>query len=161
MVTFHWRWVYVPYYYNEIFLCMHAHQMFVYWSKVLTDQPGSCQFFRKYKIIVNNLKRATIKQVIILLSKLLKFIFRKSHFVTFLLKTLNVPCRNTRLQYPVYWTFNITRSSIGFEWKKKCCFVSPWLLFVLRFIRGTFSMNGLGVSLPTSISSISIQCMVA
>ena len=65
----------------------------IYWSKVLTDQPGSCQFFRKYKI-VKNLKRATIKQVIILLSKLLKFSFRKSHYVTFLLKTLNVPCRD-------------------------------------------------------------------
>ena len=46
--------------------------------KVLTDQPGRCHFFRKYKI-VKSLKRITIKQVIIHLSKLLKFIFRKSH----------------------------------------------------------------------------------
>ena len=54
---------------------------FIYWSKVLTNQPGWYRFFRKHKI-VNNLKRATIKQVIIHLSKLLKFIFRKNHYVT-------------------------------------------------------------------------------
>ena len=54
----------------------------IYWSKVLTNQPGRCQFFRKYEI-VKNLRRATIKQDIIHLSKLLKFIFRKSHYVTF------------------------------------------------------------------------------
>ena len=40
-----------------------------------------------------------MKLVIIQLSKLLKLIFRKSHYVTFLLKTLNVPYRNTRLQF--------------------------------------------------------------
>ena len=40
-----------------------------------------------------------MKLVIIQLSKLLKLIFRKSHYVTFLLKTLNVPYRITRLQF--------------------------------------------------------------
>ena len=53
---------------------------------VLTDQPGLCQFFRKHKIVKNLNLTATIKQVIIHLSKLLKFIFRKSHYVTFLVK---------------------------------------------------------------------------
>ena len=94
----------------------------IYWSKVLTDQPGRCQFFRKYKI-VKNLKRATIKQVIIQLSKLLKFIFRKSHYVTFLHKTLNVPYRNTRLQfYHCYLSsvLDIQNHTFfhRFEWKK-------------------------------------------
>ena len=54
----------------------------LYWSKVRTDQTEWYRFFRKHKI-VNNLKRVTIKQVIIHLSKLLKFIFRKRHYVTF------------------------------------------------------------------------------
>ena len=77
---------------------LHLSRSYIYWSKVLTGQPERCQFFRKYKI-VKNLKTATIKQVIIHLSKLSKFIFRKSHYVTFLLKTLNVPYQNTRLQF--------------------------------------------------------------
>ena len=47
------------------------HSDLLYWSKVLTDQPGRHRFFWKHKI-VNNLKRATIKQVIIHLLKLLK-----------------------------------------------------------------------------------------
>ena len=65
-----------------------------------------------------------MKQVIIHLSKLLKFVFRKSHYVTFLLKTLNIypteirAFNFTTVNYPVYWTFKITLSSIGFEWGK-------------------------------------------
>ena len=74
----------------------------IYWSKALPDQPGWCRFFRKYSI-VQNLKRATIKQVIIHLSKLLKFIFRKSHYVTFLANNWKVPCQNTRLQFDHCW----------------------------------------------------------
>ena len=52
----------------NIYLSLHTH---IYWSKVTTDQQGLCRFFRKNKI-VKNLKTATIKQVIIHLSNLLK-----------------------------------------------------------------------------------------
>ena len=94
----------------------------IYWSKVLTDQQGSCRFFRKHKI-VKNLKTATIKQVIIHLSNLLKRFFRKSHYVFFLVKNGKYPTpirafNFTTVDYPVYWTFKITLSSTGFEWKK-------------------------------------------
>ena len=60
---------------------MMINRLHVHWSKVLNNQLGWC-FFRKHKI-VKNLKRATIKQVIIHLSKSRKFIFRKSLYVTF------------------------------------------------------------------------------
>ena len=46
-----------------------------------------------------------------------------------------------------------------FEWKK-VLFVSLRVLFVQRFISETFFNKGYGVLLPTSVSSISIQCMV-
>ena len=135
----------------------------IYWSKCLTDQPGWYRFFRNHKI-VNNLKRATIKQFIIHLSKLLKFIFRKSHYVTFLGKKWNVPYQNTRLQFYHCWLFRvlefkITLSTIGFQCKK-CWFFSLWVLFALRFISETFFIKWYGVWLPTSVNSISIQCMV-
>ena len=33
----------------------------------------------------------------------------------------HIPALNfITVDYPVYWTFKITLSSIGFEWKKKC-----------------------------------------
>ena len=94
----------------------------VYWSKVLTDQQGLCRYFWKHKI-VKNLKTATTKQVIIHLSNLLKCFFRKSHYVIFLVKNGKYPTQIrtfnfTTVDYPVYWTFKITLSSIGFEWKK-------------------------------------------
>ena len=136
----------------------------LYWSKVLTDQ-SEYRFIRKHKI-VNNPKRATIKQVIIHLSKLLKFIFRKSHCVTFFLsKNWTYPIKIrafnfTTVDYPVYWTFKITLSSIGFEWKKKCWLFSLRVLSALRFISETFFIKGYGVWLPTSVNSISIQFMV-
>ena len=94
----------------------------IYWSKFLTDQPGLCRFFRKHKILKHP-KIATIKQVIIHLSKLLKSIFRKSQYITFLVKKWKVPYQNTRFKlttvdYSVYWKFKIILSSIGFEWEK-------------------------------------------
>ena len=94
----------------------------IYWSKVLTDQQGLCRVFRKHKI-VNNLKTATIKQVIIHLTNLLKCFFQKSHYVIFWSKNGKYPTQIrafyfTIVDYPVYWTFKITLSSIGFEWKK-------------------------------------------
>ena len=110
---------------------------------VQTDQPGRCQFFRKYEI-VKNLKKATIKLVIIHLSNLLKLYFRKSHYVTFLFKTLNVPYWNTHLQFDHCWLSRVLDTqnhtfSIGFEWK--CWFVNLWLLTVLRFILRILSIN--------------------
>ena len=147
----------------------------------------------------------TIKQVVIHLSKLLKLIFRKSNYVTVFLKTLNVPYRNTRLQFYQNRTeqnrnfiqlklrprtggvraHNTNRQiatknylqeihnknclqelrikpsgcklpllivpCIGhsqshlchwFWMEKKCWFNRLWLLFVLRFIFRTLSMNG-------------------
>ena len=62
--------------------CVYIWRKQIYWSKVLTDEQGLCRFFRKHKI-VKNLKTATIKQVIIYLSNLLKCFFRKSHYVFF------------------------------------------------------------------------------
>ena len=99
----------------------------IYWSKVLTDQPGLCRFFRKHKIVKKkkkkNLKTERVKQVIIHLSKLLKFIFRKSHNVNFWSENGKYPTKIrafnfTTDDYPVYWTFKFTLYSIGFEWKK-------------------------------------------
>ena len=43
---------------------------------------------------------------------------------------------------------------------KKCWFVSLWVLFVLQFISDYVFIKGEGVSLPTSVGSISIQCIV-
>ena len=49
----------------------------------------------------------------------------------------------TTVDYPVYWTFKITLSSIGFDWKKSVdllvvdLLVSEFL-FVLRFISDVF-----------------------
>ena len=53
----------------------------IYWPKVLTDQSGWSRFFRKLEIL-RKLKRTNLKQAIIHLSKLLKFIKKKSlcHF---------------------------------------------------------------------------------
>ena len=59
---------------------------------------------RKMSIFQKNLKRATIKHIIIHLSKLLKSVFRKSRYVFKKKKKkkkkniLNVPYRDTRLQ---------------------------------------------------------------
>ena len=78
----------------------------LYWSNVLTDQPRWYRFFRKHKI-VNNLKRATIKQVIIHLSKLLKTNFRKSHYVTFWVQKMERTLPNTRLQFYDCWLFRL------------------------------------------------------
>ena len=74
----------------------------IYWSKVLTGHQGLCRVFRKHKI-VNNLKTATIKQVIIHLSNLLKCFFRKGHYVIFLVKKWKVSYPNTRLQFHNCW----------------------------------------------------------
>ena len=70
------------------------------------------------------MKTATIKQVIIYLSKVLKFIFRKkNHFVVSLVKKWKVPTKIrafnfTTVDHPVYWTFKVTLSSIRFERKE-------------------------------------------
>ena len=42
---------------------------------------------------------------------------------------------------------------------KRCWFVSVFFFFLLRFISDNVFIKGEGVSLPTSVSSISIQCM--
>ena len=92
----------------------------IYWSKVLTDQQGLCRFFRKHKI-VKNLKTATIKHVIIHLSNLTKCFFRKKSLCNFLVKKngkypTQIRAFNfTTVDYPVYWTFNITLSPISFD----------------------------------------------
>ena len=60
----------------------------------------------------------------------------------------------------MYWTFKLTLSSIGFEWKKVLNFlVSEFLLHCDLSVR-LFSIKRYGVWLPTSVNSISIQCMV-
>ena len=69
----------------------------LYWPKVLTVQSGWSRFFRKHELW-RKLKRTNYKQVIIHLSKLLKFIFRKSHYVTFLASDWKVP-----YQYSCLW----------------------------------------------------------
>ena len=70
----------------------------IYWPKVLTDQSGWTRFFRRLEIL-RKLKRTNLKQVIIHLSKLLKFIFEKSHYVTFFASDWKVPYQNMRLQF--------------------------------------------------------------
>ena len=74
----------------------------IYWSKVLTDQQGLCRVFRKHKI-ANNLKTATIKQVIIHLSNLLKYFFQKTSLCNFFGQKWKVPYPNTRLQFHNCW----------------------------------------------------------
>ena len=67
--------------------------------------------------ILRKLKRTYLKQVDIHLSKLLKFIFRQSRYVTFLASdTLPkyAPSVLSAIRYPVYWTFIIILSSIVF-----------------------------------------------
>ena len=120
-------------------------KMQLYWSKVLTDQPGLCRFFRKHKI-VKDLKTATLKQVFIYLSKLLKFIFRKSHYVTFSVKKKK---ESTQPKYaPSISQLLITcilcighSNHTFFHWfwmEKKGWFASLWGLFVLQFISDIF-----------------------
>ena len=65
--------------------------------------------------------------MIIHLSKLLKFSFRKSHYVTFLVKKWNIPYQNTpfpftTVDYLVYWRLKITLPL--FFNGKKCWFFS-------------------------------------
>ena len=103
--------------------------VFLYWSKILTDQPGWYRFFRKHKM-AKNLKRVTIKQVIIHLSKLLKFIFRKIHDVTFLVKKWTVPYQNTHLQFYHCWLSRVLdiQNHTFFHWfwmEKSVDFYAP------------------------------------
>ena len=72
--------------------------------------------------MVKNLKTATIKQVIIHLSILLKKISEKVIMQFFWSKNGKYPTQIrafnfTTVDYLVYWTLKITLSSIGFEWK--------------------------------------------
>ena len=79
----------------------------MYWPKVQTDQSGWSRFFRKLEIF-RKWKRTNLKQMIIHLSKLLKFIFRKSHYVSFLGQRLEgtllkyVLSILSAIDYPVY-----------------------------------------------------------
>ena len=97
--------------------------LIIYWSKVLTDEQGLCRFSRKHKI-VKNLKTATIKQVIYSSFKFTKKLFSERVIMYFFWSkngkyTTQIRAFNfTTADYPVYWTFKITLSSIGFEWKK-------------------------------------------
>ena len=111
--------------------------IYIYWSKVLTDQQGLCRFFRKHKT-VKNLKTATIKQLIIHLSNFLKCVYRKIHYVIFLSKNEKYPTQIrafnfTTVDYPVYWTFKNG---------KQCWFASLWVLFVLRIISDNVFIKG-------------------
>ena len=121
----------------------------IYWSKVLTDQPGWYRFFRKHKI-VNNLKRTTIKQMIIHLSKLPNFIFRKSNYVTFLVKKWNVPYQNTRLQFYHCWLSRVldVQNHTFFHWfwteKSVDFLVSEVFLHCDLSMRLFFSSKGTG-----------------
>ena len=139
-----------------------------YWSKVLTDQQILCRFFRKHKI-VKNLQTATIKQVIIHLSNLLKCFFQKSYYVIFFgQKKWKVPYPNTRLQLHNCWLFCVLdiQEHTFFHWfwrgarwlsgslkttnqpnplvlnRKKCWVASLWVLFVLRFISDNVFIKG-------------------
>ena len=74
------------------------------------------------------------KTGIIHLSKLPKFIFRKSHYVTFgkkMERTLSI----YNVWLSVYWIFKIT--SIGFEWKKSFGFL-VWVSFALVIYQRDF-----------------------
>ena len=117
----------------------------IYWSKVLTDQQGSCRYFRKHKI-VKNLKTATIKQVIIHLSNLLKRFFRKSHYVFFWSKM-----ESTLPQYAPSISQLLIIPCIGHSRShflplvlngKKRWFAYLWVLFVLRFISDNVFIKG-------------------
>ena len=66
----------------------------------------------------------------------------------------------TTADYPVYWTFKITLSSIGFDWKKSVGLLGSEFFLCCNLSVIMFSSKGKGVSLPTSVSSISIQCMM-
>ena len=87
--------------------------------------------------------------MIIHLSKLLKFIFRKSHYVNFWSNNGTYPAeirgfKFTTVDYLAYCTFKITLSSIGCEWKKSvdvlslssfCTAIYKWDLFH-QMVRG-------------------------
>ena len=95
----------------------------IYWSKVLPDQPARMMSNFQETKTVQNLKTATIKQVIIHLSKLLNFIFRKSHYVTFFGQQLGSTLPKYAPSIDHCWLFRvldsqISLSSIGFEWEK-------------------------------------------
>ena len=64
------------------------------------------------------------------------------------------------VDYPVYWTFKIALSSIDFEWRKSdlVFLVSEFRLH--RDLSVTLFIKRYEAWLPTSVNSISIQCMV-
>ena len=93
----------------------------IYLPKILIDQSGWSRFLRKLEIL-RKLKRTNLKQVIIPLSKLLKFIFRKSHCYFFGQRLDGTvpkyaPSVLSAIGYLVYCTFIIILSSIGFLWR--------------------------------------------
>ena len=64
-------------------------------------------------------------------------------YVTFLVKKWKEPYQNTRLQfyhycYPVYWTFKIRPSSIGFQWEKVLICKSPSSFCAKRLFQWDF-----------------------
>ena len=80
-------------------------------------------------------------------SKLLKFIFRKSHYITFLANSWKVPYQNIRLQFDHCWLSRVLdiQNLSFFHWfwmGKKCRFVILGVLFVLWFISETFLIKG-------------------
>ena len=85
-------------------------------SEDVVDFSGNLKYLEKLK----KKKKTNLKQMIIHLSKLQKFIFRKSHYVTFFGQRLEgtlpeyAPSILSAVDYPVYWTFIIILSSIGF-----------------------------------------------
>ena len=124
----------------------------IYWSKVLTDQQGLCRFFRKHKNskISENSNNKTGDYSSF---KFTKMFFQKKSLCIFLVQKMESTLPRyeyptqicafnfTTFDYPVYWTFKITLSSIGFEWKKALiCYL--WVLFVLRFISDNVFIKG-------------------
>ena len=79
----------------------------IYWSKVLTDQPGLCRCFRKYKKKkkkkkkkkTNKIKKSEKSDNKTDPSKLLIFISEKIIMYFFFVKKWKVPYQNTRLQF--------------------------------------------------------------
>ena len=134
----------------------------LYWSKVLIDQQGLCQFFRKHKI-VTKLETATIKQVIIHLSNLLKCFFKKRQYVFIFGQKIESTLPKSRLQFHNLIIPFIGHSRSHFlpldlNGKSVDLLVSEF--FLCRDLSVImFSLKGKEFRFPP-VCSISIQCMV-
>ena len=127
---------------------------FVYLSKVLTDQQGLCRFFRKHKIVKKD-ENSDNKTGDYSSFKFTKMFFfqKKSLCNCFGQKNGKYPIQIrafnfTTVDYPVYWTFKITLSFIGFEWKKSVDLLISEFFLCCDLSVIMFSSKGKGFRFP-------------